>query len=720
VLHVRALSKRFGPQTIFDNLSWHIGVGVRIGLVGPNGAGKTTLLRILAGQESADAGEVTLPKGMRIGYLPQEVETLEGSTVLGHVLSGFGEVRDIEEEIERIEIELASSPAPELLARLTSRYGDLRHRFEALGGYRLEGEARAILGGLGFPNEQVHAPLVTLSGGWRMRAALAGHLLRRPEVLLLDEPTNHLDLESMGWLEEFMDDYDGSLVVVSHDRFFLNRVVDGVAELENARLTLFAGDYDDYMVEKEARREALLNAKKNQDRQIAQEERFIERFRYKATKARQVQSRIKRIEKIERIKIQGGPKSIHFAFPQPGRSGAETIRIEGVRKAFGDKVVYDGADFVARRGERIALLGPNGAGKSTLLKILAGILEPDAGTRRVGHNVTLHYYAQHQLEALGAGRTVFEEIETVAPDDLRPRLRTMLGAFLFSGEDVDKKVGVLSGGEKARLALAKMLVRPASLLLLDEPTNHLDLRARGVLEEALEQYTGTIVFISHDRYFIDRIATSTCEMKSGKLDQRPGSYEDYAERLKALDKPAAPAPRPAESAKAAPKQPAPRSTPPPPVRTGTCPGPKPRGAKPEREERELGTVVWEDVETEEGAPKSDEGAQRTGEAAAKTSDADRGAGPKSRDQKRAEAAERQRLHEATKDSKERLARVEKEIASHEGRLKDLEASLADPALYRDAEKAKVARREHKEIQERIAWLYDEWSHLSQTLDDLSR
>src|SRR5437867_3455097 len=375
MLHIQSITKRFGPQTIFENLSWHVGRGVRIGLVGPNGAGKTTLLRILAGRDLPDAGEVTAPKGTVIGYLTQEVETLEGATVLGHVLSGFGEVRELEEEIERIETELSGRPGPETLQRLTSRYGDLRHRFEALGGYRLEGEARAILGGLAFQTNDIHAPLTTLSGGWRMRAALAGHLLRRPDLLLLDEPTNHLDLESLAWLEKFLDEYEGSIVIVSHDRFFLNRVVDGIAELEGGRLSLFAGDYDDYLEEKQAREESLLAAKKNQDRQIEQTQRFIERFRYKATKARQVQSRIKSLEKIDRIRIHRGPKSIRFSFPQPQRSGAETIRGEGIRKSFGEKVVYDGVDFVARRGERIALVGPNGSGKSTLLKILAGVLE---------------------------------------------------------------------------------------------------------------------------------------------------------------------------------------------------------------------------------------------------------------------------------------------------------------------------------------------------------
>src|SRR3989442_5262865 len=332
MLHVQSITKRFGARTVFEDLSWHIGKGVRIGLVGPNGAGKTTLLRILAGVDAADSGEISFAKGSLIGYLPQEVETLEGETVLGQVLAGFGEVRSIEEEIERIEAALAARPEPERLERLTSRYGDLRHRFEALGGYRLEGEARAILGGLGFPSSEVHAPLTALSGGWRMRAALAGHLLRRPDLLLLDEPTNHLDLESLAWIEEFLDDYDGSVVIVSHDRFFLNRVVDGIADLEDGRLTLYPGSYDDFLEEKEARRASLLAAKKNQDRQIAQVERFIERFRYKATKARQVQSRIKALEKVDRIQVKRGPRTIHFAFPQPPRSGAETIRGEGIRK----------------------------------------------------------------------------------------------------------------------------------------------------------------------------------------------------------------------------------------------------------------------------------------------------------------------------------------------------------------------------------------------------
>ena len=674
MLHIHGITRRFGPRTVFENLSWHIGQGMRIGLVGPNGAGKTTLLRILAGADAPDAGDISLAKGTLIGYLPQEVETLEGGTVLGQVLSGFVELRSIEEEIERIEERLAQSPNAQETDRLTARYGDLRHRFEALGGYGLEGQARSILGGLGFATGALHAPLDTLSGGWRMRAALAGHLLRKPDLLLLDEPTNHLDLE----------EYEGSVVIVSHDRFFLNRVVDGIAELEDGRLALYPGDYDDYLEDKEARRESLLAAKKQQDRQIAQVERFIERFRYKATKARQVQSRVKALEKVERIRVHRGPRTIHFAFPQPPRSGAETIRVEGLRKAYGEKIVYAGADFVARRGDRIGLVGPNGAGKTTLLKILAGTLPFEAGTRIVGHNVTTHYYAQHQLEALGAGRTVLEEIETVAPDEMRPRLRSILGAFLFSGDDVDKKVGILSGGEKARLALAKMLLKPASLLLLDEPTNHLDLRARGVLEEALDQYTGTIVFISHDRYFINRIATSVCDVKDGRLDLRPGSYDDYMDRLAAAREEAA------------------GSAGPPPR---TVPSAGSGGAGPSRGGSARAGGTAPDPTPRPGAPAGGD-------------DETRATGPKSQGQKRLEAEERNRRHRETRVFRERLTAVEKEIAELEARQKAVGESLADPALYRDGDRARDVSREHREIQERIAWLYDEWAHLEETLSGL--
>ncbi len=480
MIALETVSKGYGGQELLRECSWRVGRGERIGLVGPNGAGKTTLCRILAGVEEPDEGRVHLDSGVTVGYLPQEVAGGIDRTVLAEALSGFDEVWELEAELERLAEAMAR---PDADPGLTDRYGEVQHRFEALGGYRLEAEAKMILGGLGFAPAGLHRPLGEFSGGWRMRAALARLLLLRPDLLLLDEPTNHLDLESLGWLENFLASYDGSVVIVSHDRYFLNRMVTSIAELAAGEVEVYPGDYDHFLVEREARR-ALIEARaRNQAKRIEEIERFIDRFRYKATKARQVQSRIKMLEKVERIEMDGDARKIHFRFPQPPRTGRIVMRLDGVRKAYGDNVVYAGVNFTAERAERIALVGVNGAGKSTLLKMLAGVLPPDAGERALGAHVEVHYYAQHQLDALDPAHTVLEEIEGAAPDATHTRLRTILGSFLFGGDAVDKRVAVLSGGEKARLALAKMLVRPAALLCMDEPTNHLDLASKEVLEE---------------------------------------------------------------------------------------------------------------------------------------------------------------------------------------------------------------------------------------------
>jgi ATP-binding cassette subfamily F protein 3 len=550
VIQIEGAAKGYGGRTLFRDVTWQLMAGERVGLVGPNGAGKTTLCRALAGLEDLDAGQVTRSRDASIGYLAQEAAGTPTGSVLAEALSGFDAVWAIEHEMNEVARQLATAVPDEAL---TARYGDLQHRFEVLGGYRLESEARAILSGLGFAEADAGRPLAEFSGGWRMRAALARLLLLRPSLLLLDEPTNHLDLESLGWLESFLATYDGAVVVVSHDRYFLNRMVTSIAELSPAGLAFYPGDYDDFLVEREARRELAEARARNQAKQIAEIERFIERFRYKATKARQVQSRVKMLERLERVEVPGRSRRIHFSFPEPPRTGRRVIALRNLHKAYGATVVYAGVDFEIERGEKVALVGPNGAGKSTLLRVVAGVLPFEAGERTLGTHVSVHYYAQHQLDALDPARSALEELEAAAPGLTQTRLRAILGAFLFSGDAVDKKVAVLSGGERARVALARMLVRPAALLALDEPTNHLDLVSREVLEEALGAFPGTLVFISHDRYFINRVATRIVEVEAGALTPYPGSYDEYRDaKVRAALAPAPALPRgPAASASSA-------------------------------------------------------------------------------------------------------------------------------------------------------------------------
>jgi ATP-binding cassette subfamily F protein 3 len=572
VIQLEAVAKAYGDRVLFRDVTWQLGERERIGLVGPNGAGKTTLCRILAGLEGPDTGRVSRARETTVGYLPQEAAGEARGSVLGEVLSGFPEVWEVERQLDALAVRLREAPDD----ALTVRYGDLQHRFEALGGYRLETEARVALGGLGFGEADLSRPLAEFSGGWRMRAVLARLLLQRPSLLVLDEPTNHLDLESLAWLENYLGAYDGTVVIVSHDRYFLNRLVTAVAEVAPGGLLVCPGNYDDFLAQRAAR-QALLEARaRNQAKRVAEIERFIERFRYKATKARQVQSRIKMLERLDRVEVDGSARRIRFAFPAPPRTGRRVVQLRGVHKAYGPRVVYAGIDLDIERGDRIALVGPNGAGKSTLLRILAGILPPDGGERVLGAHVTAHYYAQHQLDALDGARSVLQEMEAAAPETDRTRLRTLLGEFLFSGDAVDKRVAVLSGGEKARLALARMLVRPAPFLCLDEPTNHLDLASRAVLEDALAEFAGTMVFISHDRYFINRLATKVVEIRDGRLVTHLGGYDDYRA---ALERPQAPVAAPARGG------PASQSTPGVPGREGSVGAPAGRSDRPRRRTR---------------------------------------------------------------------------------------------------------------------------------------
>jgi ATP-binding cassette subfamily F protein 3 len=666
VIQLSGVSKGFGGHVVFRDVDWDIGDRERIGLVGPNGAGKTTLCRILAGVDEPDTGQVSLPRNVTVGYLPQEAAGSASGSVLGEALSGFDAVWALEREMEEVALSLETTADD----ALTERYGELQHRFDALGGYRLETQARAILSGLGFRADELTRPLTEFSGGWRMRASLARLLLVAPSLLLLDEPTNHLDLASLGWLENFLSGYDGTVVVVSHDRYFLNRMVTSIADLTPDGLVVYPGDYDDFLVEREARRELLEARARNQAKRIAEVERFIERFRYQATKARQVQSRIKALAKVERLEVPGSRRGIHFSFPEPPRTGRRVATLTDVHKAYGDNVVYTGVNVAVERGDRVALVGENGAGKSTLLKVLAGVLPFERGERTLGAHVAVHYYAQHQLDALDATRTVLEELEAVAPEATHTRLRTILGAFLFSGDAVEKKVAVLSGGEKARLALARMLVRPAALLCLDEPTNHLDLASREVLESALAGFPGTIVFISHDRYFINRIATVVVEVASGVLTSYPGSYDDYLEAKERGTQPAAappsPTARPAESRRGA---------------TGRTSSDT-AGARP--------------ASAPAGPP-----ARQPGHSASP-------AAPPVRIIRKRGTAEIREL-------KRRVEDLERQIHALERRIAEIGAMLTNPRLYIDGDRVRAVSRERKEAEERMSGLLREWEDLATAL-----
>ena len=529
------INKQYGKQLLFVEASFQLNPGEKVGLVGPNGAGKTTIFRMIMGEEAPDEGDVTVPKKLTIGYFRQDVEEMQGRSVLDEAIAGSGRAGDLHHELEELQHAMGDPARADDMDKILARFGEVQEEYDHLGGYALESQAREVLHGLGFDDERIDGDVGALSGGWKMRVAMARVLLGKPDVLLMDEPTNHLDLESIIWLEGFLRSHEGALLMTSHDREFMNRLVTKIAEIDSGEITVYSGDYDFYERERATREANKEAAYARQQSMLAKEQRFIDRFKTHASKAAQVQSRIKSLDKIEKLELPKQRVVVKFTFKDPPRSGDQVAVIEGLSKAYGKRVIYEDFSLTIRRGERWAVMGRNGAGKTTLLKMLAGALAPDAGDVRLGASLKMGYFAQQSLDTMDADLTVFEQLQNDFPREGVGALRSLAGAFQFSGDDVDKKIRALSGGEKSRLAMARMLFDPPNFLVLDEPTNHLDLATKEMLVDALKAFEGTMIFVSHDRAFLRGISNRVLELggETG-TDTHPhaylGSYVEYVER----------------------------------------------------------------------------------------------------------------------------------------------------------------------------------------------
>jgi ATP-binding cassette subfamily F protein 3 len=702
MIHVENLHKRYGERVLFEDTSWHVKKRDRIGLSGPNGSGKTTLLRMLAGIEEPDGGQIRMASDTTIGYLPQDGIVHRDRTLREEVVLAFAELLALKDEQHRIEDQLAQAGEDEgVHEKLLERYAEVTERFKHLGGYEMDASIAEVLKGLGFSPEDQQRGTEEFSGGWQMRIALAKLLLARPNLLLMDEPTNHLDLPARNWLEEYLADYPGSVVLVSHDRYFLDATVKRITEVGLKTLTDYHGNYSYYLKEHTARMERLREAHRRQSEEIEKAEVFINRFRYQATKAKQVQSRIKLLDKVERIEIPPERKKIHFQFPEAKRPGRVVLELKGVRKAYGANVVLKQIDLMVERGDRIALVGPNGAGKSTLMRILAGVDRPDEGVRLEGHNVVFDYFAQNQAEVLNPARTVQDEMSSASSLSMAPMIRTILGGFLFEGDDVFKKVAVLSGGERNRLALAKMLLKASNVLLLDEPTNHLDLDSKEILLEALEAYGGTLIFVSHDRYFVDKLASKVIEVGAGEAPLYPGGYEDFLywkkQREAGVD--------------------------------ASAPVAVPRRRDDEEDD---GTASVATHRTTPATPRSAEAKS----APAKPAPPVNGGSPQARGGKPPAGAnrppvanpmaprlrpsgtqpDRQVLERELKKMKNRLAELEKRVTDSEQAVKLLEAQMSAPGFYDDRGRAAEAAEQHQKLMWETGDLMGQWEALQAEVD----
>jgi ATP-binding cassette subfamily F protein 3 len=650
------LSKAFGERVLLEHVTWQITGRERVGLCGPNGTGKTTLLRMLAGLDEPDSGQIIKPGGLTAGYLPQDGLTHEGRTLLEEASAAFQPLLDLKAEMHALEGQLGDVSIPtDAHDRLLERYSECQDEFRRRDGYTIDLKVATVLRGLGFSQDDGDLRTETFSGGWQMRIALAKLLLGSPGLLLLDEPTNHLDLDARNWLEEYLADYPGAVIVVSHDRFFLDTVVTRITDIGLKTLTDYTGTYSEYLVERDARMERLRAAKRQQDEDVARMKQFIDRFRYQATKASQVQSRIKMLEKVVPIEIPPERKRVHFSFPPCAKSGRTVIELKNAAKAYGTKTVFRGANLHLERGDRVALVGPNGVGKSTLMRMLSGVESPDAGTRAEGHQVVMQYFAQDEAARLDPSLTVYETLAAGSPLDMVPAIRNILGGFLFSGDDVYKRVAVLSGGERTRLAVARMLLRPANTLMLDEPTNHLDLDSKDVLLEALEDFGGTLIFVSHDRYFVDRLATRIVEIGGGDAVLYPGNYEEYHWKKTHQSEPVPDAVT--------------RSAAQAPIR-------RPAPAKPKADAR------------------------------AHTGRAD--------ETRRASEAERRRTRRAADARQRRIEDLEARIGEREQAIKALEAQMSAPGFYDDHAAARQIVDRHQALMWEVGDLMNQWEALQTT------